>query len=70
MSKVEFVRVESEKSRSDFCGRIQSFQNAEQAIYERIQAGWKYHGFIPFEVRQHYGELLTISLIFEKEDEE
>lgn len=68
MKKVEFVRVKSELCGYGFGkGTKYSFDGAEEAIQERIQAGWTFCGYIPL-VTRGIGDIETMSLVFQKED--
>ena len=66
MKKVEFVRLKSE-----LCGyglgkgTKYSFEGVEKVIKERIENGWEYCGFVPFETRGT-GDIEIMSLIFQK----
>ena len=68
MKTVEFVRLKSElDGYGMFKGSVYSFKGVEDVIRERIENGWEYLGYVPFQTRAT-GDIETMSLIFQKEE--
>ena len=68
MKKVEFVRLKSElDGYGPFKGSVYCFRDVESIIKERIENGWEYLGYVPFQTRAT-GDIETMSLVFQKEE--
>ena len=66
--QIEFVHLEAEDAGFSFgLGLEYSYQKAEEIILQRAADGWDYRGWLPADTRST-GELLSISLIFRKEE--
>jgi hypothetical protein len=67
MKEVEFVNVSS-----DLCGyglgkgTKYRFNGVQAVSQKRIQDGWEYCGFVPYETRGT-GDIETMKLIFQRE---
>ncbi len=70
MKKVKFIEIKSELCGwGGFKGSKYIFPNINETIEEMIKKDWDYCGYVPNETRAT-GDIETLSLIFQKEDEE
>ncbi len=70
MKKVKFIEIKSELCGwGGFKGSKYIFPNINETIEEMIKKDWEYCGYVPNETRAT-GDIETLSLIFQKEDEE
>ena len=68
MKKVEFVRLKSETDGYGmFKGSVYCFRDVENVIKERIESGWEYLGYVPYQTRGT-GDIETMTLIFQREE--
>ncbi len=70
MKKVKFIEIKSELCGwGGFKGSKYIFPNINETIEEMIKKDWEYCGYVPNETRAT-GDIETLSLIFQKEDNE
>ncbi len=69
MKKVKFIEIKSELSGwGGMKGSKYVFPDINETIEDMLKKGWEYLGYVPNETRGT-GDIETLSLIFQKEDE-